>query len=354
MYAKTGIRVGGGNDADIIVRDPAAYSALALDGGELGLGRAFEDGLWDEGRMTVDEFTFKRVRGRLFETSRTTDPSQQSIEGSRRIVELHYDNIRIEVFRAFLDPYMQYTCGLFYAGAKNLAEAQLYKMRLLGLKMRLKAGETVLDIGGGWGGLAKFLVQHFGVRVIIITISKEQAAFAREFCKGLPVEVLELDYRQLLGRIGLVDHIVSVGMIEHVGPAHYAEFFDICRALLMPGGDFLLHSIFGLGTNAWLEANIFPGGELSPWKGVEKVIQGRFHAADWHFFGRDYDTTLMEWDRNLEDAKPGLIGAEYDERFFRTMKYYFRLCQGFFRTRAMTVGQVHLFREAPSSYELVR
>lgn len=348
-FGDAGIRLGlPGSDADIIMT-PAAYPYF-LAGGELDIGESYQDGFWFEGRMGVDEFTKRRVHSRLYGPPGMTDPSQQSIENATRVAHRHYD-LGNDYFRAILDPYMQYSCAWWHKGAKNLAEAQRHKMEGIGLKMCLKPGDSVLDIGCGFGGLLRFLHEQCGIQGVGVTISKEQAALAREHTKDLPIRIRVLDYRKLEGQF---DHIVSVGMFEHVGPAHYGEFFETCKRLLKPGGDLLLHSIFGGGMNPWLERYIFPGGELPVKKQVEEAIEGLFVPMDWHWFGRGYDPTLVAWDRNMHTARVELEAAGHGDHFFRTQHYYQLLCAGLFRSRVITVGQVHLFGEYIPDYEQVR
>ena len=125
----------------------------------------------------------------------------------------HYD-IGNDLFRAMLDPYMQYSCG-YWKEAQTLEQAQQAKLRMICEKLQLKPGMTLLDIGCGWGGLAQFAAQNYGVSVHGVTISAEQQKLAQARCAGLDVEILLQDYRDLDRQF---DRIVSVGMFEHVGP----------------------------------------------------------------------------------------------------------------------------------------
>lgn len=344
-FAHAGIRLGAeGAGADIIMT-PLAYSRFSE--GEMGIGESFQNGLCREGAMTIRDFTIKRIHGRLFEQPGKTQAYQQDIEHAKIVAREHYD-IGNAYFRAILDPYMQYSCGWYYKGARNLVEAQQAKLLGTGQKQRLKPGDTVLDIGCGFGGLLRFYNERWGTRGVGTTLSREQVAFARDLNKGLPNEFLEDDYRNLSGKF---DHIVSVGMFEHVGPEHYDEFFEACKHLLKPGGDFLLHSIFGGGMDPWLEANIFPGGELPMKKQVEEAIKGKFSAADWHWFGRDYDPTLMAWNGNMKAGRAALSDEKYDERFYRTQDYYQQSSAGRFASRIISVGQVHLFLDPIENYQ---
>lgn len=137
---------------------------------------------------------------------------------------------------------MNYSCG-YWKSAKNLTEAQIAKMELIAQKLSLKPGMTVLDIGCGWGGLCYHLAKNYGVSVVGITISKEQAALAQQRCEGFPVEIKLVDYRDLKEQF---DRIVSVGMFEHVGHKNYREYFETAHRCLKDDGLFLLQAI---GTN---------------------------------------------------------------------------------------------------------
>ncbi|OGG58336.1 hypothetical protein A2853_00250 [Candidatus Kaiserbacteria bacterium RIFCSPHIGHO2_01_FULL_55_17] len=350
-FADAGVRLGtAGTDADIIMKPPAYRHFLE---GEMGIGESFQDGLCKEGRMTIKEFTQKRILGRLVGKPLRTKAFQQSIENSPIVARKHY-SAGNEYFGAILDPTMQYTCACFYGGATHLLAAQLYKMELLGRKLKLRRGDRVLDIGCGFGGLAKYFHERFGVSVVGITLSHEQATYARRWCAELPIEIIETDYRTIPAEQGRFDKIVTVGMFEHVGPNHYVEFFEKCKQLLAPGGTFLLHSIFGGGMDPWLEANIFPGGELPTKAQVEEAIKGLFMPMDWHWFGRDYDPTLMAWNRNLKENRTWLERNGYDERFLRTQDYFLQSCAARFGTRIISVGQVHLSYEVIQEYEPTR
>ncbi len=138
-----------------------------------------------------------------------------------------------------LDPFMQYSCG-YWKDAAGLEEAQQAKLKMICEKLQLKPGMRVLDIGCGWGGLAQYMAQHYGVSVTGVTISAEQQKMAQKRCEGLDVTILLQDYRDLDDRF---DRIVSVGMFEHVGPKNYATWFAVVDRNLQPDGLVLLHTI---------------------------------------------------------------------------------------------------------------
>ena len=221
----------------------------------LGLGEGYMLGWWDCER--VDEFICRvlkngaadRVRGCWRLIARLVPSllvNLQSLSRARIVARRHYD-LGNDLFQAFLDSYLQYSCAYFKGMAcepdplqltgaqvsRDLETAQQAKMRLICEKLELKPGETLLDIGCGWGGLARFAAENYGCTVTGVNISRRQIEFAREFCKGLPVEIRETDYR-LLG--GNYDKIVSVGMFEHVGYKNYRTFMETAARCLAPDG----------------------------------------------------------------------------------------------------------------------
>jgi len=169
---------------------------------------------------------------------------------------------------------------------------------------------TLLDIGAGWGGLAEHAARNYGVEVTGITVSKEQASLAAERCKGLPINFVLQDYRQLTGSY---DRLVSVGMFEHVGQKNYATYMDKCQSLLKKDGLFLLHTI---GTNRthelvdpWIKKYIFPNGKLPSIRQLTDAWEPHFVLEDLHSFGPDYDRTLMAWHDNFESRYHEIAGV---------------------------------------------
>lgn len=224
-------------------------------------------------------------------------------------------------------------------------------------KLQLRAGEHLLDIGCGWGGLARYAAEHFGVRVTGVTVSREQLALARERCTGLNVDLQLMDYRSLTGRF---DKITSVGMFEHVAPKSHAVYLETVRQLLKPEGLFLLHTIgvdtpsTSTSTDAWIERHIFPNGRLPAASEIAHAVVGRFAIEDWHNFGSDYDRTLMQWWARFNGAWPHLT-ERYGERFYRLWKYYLLSCAGFFRSHQGQLWQLVLAqRSRLGSYRSVR
>ena len=224
----------------------------------------------------------------------------------------------------------------------TLDEAQEAKLDLVCRKIGLKKGDRVLDIGCGWGSFAKYAAETYGASIVGITVSKEQAVLARERCKRLPIEIRVQDYRDLDEKF---DHIISLGMFEHVGVKNYRGYFKVAHRCLKENGLFLLHTIgharSHIASDPWIEKYIFPGGMIPSIAQIGKGIEGHFLVEDMHNFGADYDRTLMKWFENFDAAWPKLRD-KYGDRFYRMWKYYLLSCAGVARSREMQLWQIVL------------
>jgi cyclopropane-fatty-acyl-phospholipid synthase len=262
----------------------------------------------------------------------------QSRSRAFQVGKVHYD-IGNDLYRVMLDRRMIYSCG-YWEESRDLDEAQEAKLELICRKLMLKPGMRVLDIGCGWGGLAIYAAQKYGVEVVGITISKEQFDLARELAKGYPVRILFQDYRDLEGRF---DRIVSVGMAEHVGYKNYRTFMEKASRCLAQEGIFLLHTIGSSSTyytiDPWTEKYIFPNGKIPSLTQLSEAAEGRFVIEDIHNIGPHYEPTLLAWAENFERAR-SLPEAIYDKRFRRMWTYYLRMSAGAFKARRLQVFQL--------------
>ena len=320
--------------------------------GSLGLGESYMDGWWD--CEALDEFFARildlrldhQVRGlskiKVLGLSRLLN--MQSRTRSRRVAKQHYD-VGNDFYSEMLDERMMYSCG-YWRRAKTLEEAQEAKLELIACKLGLRPNARVLDIGCGWGGACRFFAERYGVQVVGVTLSREQAKFAREHCAGHAVKILERDYRDLPPR-ETFDAVYSIGMFEHVGYKNYRTFMRKVHELLPSGGRFLLHTIgrniTGVSTDPWINRYIFPYGMMPSVRQIGQSIERLFVMEDWHGFGQDYDRTIMAWRANFEGAKDVLRGR-YDERFFRMWRYYLSCCAGAFRARRNQLWQILLVK----------
>lgn len=360
LLAEAGVAINGKNPWDIQVHNSALFSRV-LRSGTLGLGEAYMDGWWDAEKL--DEFFYRVLQANLEEKinpfslglaymrNLLTNPQRKS--NAFEIGERHYD-IGNDIYTAMLDKRMTYTCG-YWKDATTLDEAQEAKLDLICRKIGLKKGMRVLDIGCGWGSFATYAAEKYGVSVVGVTVSKEQVELGRKISEGLPVEIRLQDYRDVNEQF---DHIVSVGMFEHVGYKNYKTYMDVARRCLKDNGLFLLHTIGSnashKGGDAWIDKYIFPGGQLPSIAQIGSAIEKTFVMEDWHNFGAYYDTTLMAWFHNFDAAWPELKN-NYDERFYRMWKYYLLSCAGAFRARSIELWQIILSPNGvPGGYTSVR
>jgi cyclopropane-fatty-acyl-phospholipid synthase len=269
---------------------------------------------------------------------------------AQRNVAHHYD-LNDQLYDFFLDRDRQYSCAYFKTGEEPLEQAQLDKKRHIAAKLLLKPGQHVLDIGSGWGGMALFLSQQFSVDVTGVTLSKEQHAVSsrRALENGVAdsVRFKLLDYRQEPGKY---DRIVSVGMFEHVGIAHYIEFFTKVKELLADDGVMLLHSIGRMeppgATNTWLRKYIFPGGYTPAMSEVLTAIEKvGLWVTDIEVLRLHYAETLRHWrQRFLANREKIKQMAGYDDRFCRMWDFYLAGCEVAFRYMNQMVFQIQITR----------
>ena len=345
-----GVQFNGPEPWDIQVHDPEVYSRILAEG-SLGFGESYMHGLWDCEALdellhrllsvNVDEHLGGWARLMLLgEALRERLFNMQSRQRAFQVGERHYD-IGNDVFTAMLDPTMSYSCG-YWENADNLEQAQQHKLDMICRKLELKPGERVLEIGCGWGGLAQHAAVNYGVEVVGIPVSREQQHLARERCKGLPVRIDLVDYRDVEG---LFDKVVSVGMFEHVGPKNYGIYLDTALRVMRDDGLFLLHTIGNYKTlrtvDPWIERYIFPNGKVPSAAELATALNDRFVIEDWHNFGADYDPTLMAWWQRFDAAWPTLKGR-YDQLFYRMWRFYLLSCAGYFRSRQGQLWQLVL------------
>lgn len=269
---------------------------------------------------------------------------------SRKNVAHHYD-LKDQLYDSFLDRDRQYSCAYFKGAEEPLEEAQLNKKRHIAAKLLLKPGQRVLDIGSGWGGMGLFLATEFDVDVTGVTLSNEQQAVSsrRALESGMAnrARFKLLDYRHEKGRY---DRIVSVGMFEHVGAAHYVEYFRKVKELLTEDGVMLLHSIGRMeppgGTNTWLRKYIFPGGYTPAMSEVLGAIEKvGLWVTDVEVLRLHYADTLRHWRlRFLANREKIKQVAGYDDRFCRMWEFYLAGCEVAFRYMNQMVFQMQIAR----------
>jgi cyclopropane-fatty-acyl-phospholipid synthase len=272
--------------------------------------------------------------------------SYNPVGRSRRNVAHHYD-LSGALYDLFLDKDRQYSCAYFGSDNDNLETAQANKKLHLAAKLRLEPGQKLLDIGSGWGGLALYLARIAGVDATGVTLSTEQHKMSQEraAAAGLSdrVRFFLRDYRE---QPGPFERIVSVGMFEHVGAAHYREYFRKVKELLTDDGIMLLHSIGRMeppgSTNPWLRKYIFPGGYTPALSEVLRAVEDAgLWVTDMEILRLHYASTLREWRRRFAVNRQK-VEALYDARFCRMWDFYLAGCEVAFRYMNQMVFQLQL------------
>lgn len=361
VEARAGIVLNGSRPWDPQIHDERLYGRI-MRRGSRGLGEAYMDGWWEA--EALDEFFFRLLRAEVEKAIPLTFPvvvagaknlllNNQRLAKAFEVGEAHYD-IGNDVYQAMLDKRLTYTCG-YWKEAPTLEAAQEAKLELVCQKLGLKPGQKVLDIGCGWGSFLQYATEHYGISGVGITVSEEQVALGKKRCAHLPVEIRLQDYRAVQGTF---DHVVSLGMFEHVGAKNYRTYMQTVQRCLADPGLFLLQTIGGnrsaKSIDPWIEKYIFPNAMLPSIAQIGQSIEQLFVMEDWHTFGADYDKTLMAWFANFQRAWPRLQ-SQYSERFYRMWKYYLLSLAGAFRARKIQLWQIVLAKKGvPGGYHPIR
>jgi cyclopropane-fatty-acyl-phospholipid synthase len=333
----------------IHIHDYATAARIVRKPG-LAVGEAYMDGSLTIERGTLYDFLAVATRNlRHINRRRWLGRRRNRRAAARQNVERHYD-LSGELFRLFLDSDRQYSCAYFREPGMSLEEAQTAKKTHLAAKLSVRPGDRVLDIGSGWGGLALTLAEEHGAEVLGITLSAEQLEEARQrsTARGLQrrARFEFADYRDVQGEF---DRIVSVGMFEHVGPAHYDAYFRAVARLLKRDGVAVLHTIGrfdGPGhQNAWIEKYIFPGGQIPALSQIAASIErSGLIISDVEVLRFHYAETLKAW-RERFAAHRNEARALYDERFCRMWEFYLAGAEAGFREGALVVFQLQMIKD---------
>jgi cyclopropane-fatty-acyl-phospholipid synthase len=350
LFAAAGIAVNGSQPFDIQVIDTRFHARLMRDG-ELGFGESYMDGWWD--CEALDELVSRVLKANLQDQVKGNwrialhglRAKLFNLQSSTRAYEVgkrHYD-LGNDLYRAMLDERLNYTCA-YWKDAATLDEAQEAKLDLVCRKIGLEHDMTVLDLGCGWGGFAKFAAERYGAHVLGVTVSKEQVELGNQLCQGLPVELRLQDYRDVTGTF---DRVISIGIMEHVGYKNYRHYMEVVDRCLKDGGISFIHTIGSNESlrhvNVWTERYIFPNSLLPSVSQLTKAMEGLFVIEDLHNIGPHYDKTLMAWWKNFETSWPD-FESQYGERFYRMWKFYLLSSAGAFRARYNQLWQFVLTR----------
>jgi cyclopropane-fatty-acyl-phospholipid synthase len=351
MLAAAGVTVGGSEPWDVQIHDERVWTRILRDG-TLGAGEAYVDGWWDS--RALDQTLYRLQQVKLVDGLRDNwrivphliKARVLNLQTLRRAFgsgQHHYD-IGNDLYEAMLDRRMLYTCALWSAGARDLDEAQEAKLELVCKKLGLRAGMRVLDLGCGWAGFAAYAAERHGASVVGYTVSREQVRYANQHYAHLPIDIRLDDYRNATGSY---DAVVSIGIMEHVGPKNYRGYMELADRCLAPGGVAFVHTIGGNQQRAhidpWFDKYIFPNAALPSLAQLITAMEGIFVPEDVHNIGEDYDPTLMAWFARFDAAWPALR-ARYGDRFYRMWKFYLLASAGSFRARAQQLFQIVMTR----------
>ena len=346
---------------EINVKDQRFYSDIAL-GGTVAAGEAYMQGYWSCNNLTglvrimlrnrqvmaQVEGGFSLFKAPILRLMHWLNRNSQA--GSRRNIEAHYD-LGNEMFELFLDPTMMYSCAYYPNNQASLNEASTAKLRRICEKLQLSEKDHVVEIGTGWGGFAIYAASHFGCKVTTTTISKQQYEVARQrvIAAGLEdkVTLLMQDYRDLQGTY---DKLVSIEMIEAVGPQYLETYFAKCSSLLKPDGIMLIQAITiqdqfydqAIKSVDFIQRYIFPGGFIPSVTAISNAVK---KSTDTRLFqmediGPHYATTLRDWRKNFFNNIEQIKGLGYSNQFIAMWEFYLCYCEGGFLER--TLGTSHM------------
>ena len=351
----------GGPEGRLVVRD-YRFVGRVLSGGAIGFAEGYIAGEWDTPDLSrlleTLSLNLSRLRG-LIEGNPLVRMANRvghllrrnSREGSKKNIHAHYD-LGNSFYEKWLDPSMTYSSALYAKPGQALSAAQHNKYAALAKSMGLQRGETVLEIGCGWGGFAEFAAKEVGARLTGITISQAQYEYARKrlFDKGLAekADIRLIDYRDVDGQF---DRVASIEMFEAVGEEYWPTYFGKVRDVLKPGGRAGLQIItirdelfdhYRASTD-FIQKYVFPGGVLPS----EARLKQETDAAGLNWgrinrFGVDYADTLAEWGERFQEAWDEIAPLGFDERFRRLWAFYLSYCEAGFRTGRTNVIQLEL------------
>ena len=355
-------RFGAGPEVRMEIRSTRLFRRLATRG-KLGLGESYTAGEWDADDLVgLFELLLRNAEGagRRYPRLRRVLDARPRLSGrdglvrARRNIQYHYD-LGNDLFRAFLDETMTYSCAVFAREDEPLEDAQRRKLRMVCEKLALAHGDHVLEIGCGWGSFALMAAGEYGARVTGLTISPAQARLARErvAAAGLShrVRILEQDYRT---HEGSYTKIASVEMIEAIGERQLPTYFAACERLLAPGGLACIQTILVPDERFdryrrspdWIERYVFPGCLIPSLGALRRASAGssRLSIREGEEIGPHYAETLRRWRERFLTAVPQVRELGYDERFVRTWHFYLAFCEAAFRTRWLGDAQLLLAR----------
>ncbi|MFT6926113.1 MAG: cyclopropane-fatty-acyl-phospholipid synthase [Psychromonas sp.] len=351
----------------IVIKNSKTYRKI-LFGGSVAAGESYIQGWWSSPDLTKVIQVLGREQGVQDEIEKRVakvmavprwiyhKARKNTRSGSKKNILAHYD-IGNDLYQQFLDKEMLYSSAIYPRIDASLEEAQLHKLKTICERLGLQKGETLLEIGTGWGALAIYAAQHYGVQVTTTTISEEQFLYTQARIKSLGLEgqitLLKSDYRDLSGQY---DKLVSIEMIEAVGHEFLASFFATCNKHLKPHGKMLIQAITIADQRYdqyrssvdFIQRYIFPGGCLPS---ISVMANNINHKTDMvitslHDMGMDYAQTLNHWREQFESSLQEIKKLGYNDDFIRLWRFYFCYCEGAFLER--NISAVHLIAAKPA------
>ena len=348
----------------IVVRD-YAFARRSVLGGDIGFFESYADGQWDSPCVTDVLYVFARNADfvkdafaktpliAFFERIRNNLVNKNTRSGSRRNIMAHYD-LGNAFYEKWLDSTMTYSSARFGAGGRDLCAGQTNKYRTLAESIGLQPGDSVLEIGSGWGGFAEFAAREVGAHVTGLTISPAQLDFAQARIRreglGERVDFKLLDYRDATGAY---DKVASIEMFEAVGREYWPRYFAKVRDLLKPGGAAGIQTItiadrffdkYSRSTD-FIKRYVFPGGMLPSERALKSEVAGAGLCwQDAAAFGQDYAATLAEWRRRFLAAWDDIVALGFDDKFKKLWQFYLSYCEAGFKAATTDVMQIRLAR----------
>jgi cyclopropane-fatty-acyl-phospholipid synthase len=351
--------------AEIRVLDAEFYWFIAL-GGSIGAGEAYINKFWETDDLTqviqlfsVNQDVVDSMEGGL---ANLTAPlkkffhwfNKNTLSGSKNNIVAHYD-LGNDFFKAFLDPTMMYSSGIFNAETETMEQASTNKLKTICEQLRLNEKDHVIEIGTGWGGFAVYAAKNYGCKVTTTTISEEQYDYTQALIEKEKltdkITLLKEDYRNLTGQF---DKLVSIEMIEAVGYEYYDTYFNKCAELLKDDGELLIQSITIADQRFeqykkdvdFIKRYIFPGGCLPSIHAISQSIVGETNLRINHIkdIGLDYAITLKKWRETFFDNIDQVESLGFNDAFIRLWKFYLCYCEGGFRERVISTVQLHMVK----------
>ncbi|MEO5913618.1 MAG: cyclopropane-fatty-acyl-phospholipid synthase family protein [Luteolibacter sp.] len=352
--------------ARVVVRNDESFFKRCAFYGDIGMGEAYTDGLWDTDDIAAVISWFIENMNALKGAARSSGNlpgvnllqivnwfrhlrRENTVATSRRNIAEHYD-LGNDFYRLWLDPSMTYSSARFESATQSLEDAQRGKYDAICRKLKLKFSDHVLEIGCGWGGFAVHAARNYGCKITGVTISEAQATYARQRVadEGLEdrIEIRIQDYRHITGRF---DKIASIEMLEAVGDKFHDSFFAKCAEVMTPDGLLGVQMItvpdcryaaLSKGVD-WIQKHIFPGSLLLSVGRINDVLYrtGDLFMHDLEDLGADYARTLSAWYDRFNEAQAGVRSLGFDEPFIRSWNYYLKYCEAAFATRNISVVQ---------------